>query len=109
MSPTTCWYPLPQLNTTLADFTSLTPATVSTVANDIKLEVETDFGIRPSDDGPQENENQDPLAIDGDVNQSVNNNVSSEKEAITAVKSLMGTEKEEVAAITDLLSTDGKS
>ena len=90
-----------QLNTTFADFTNLTPATVSPVAKDIKLEVETDFGIRPSDDGPQENENQDPLAID--------NNVSSEKEAITAVKSLMRTEKEAVAAITDLLSTHGNA
>ena len=100
---------LGQLNTTFADFTNLTPATVSPVANDIKLEVETDFGIRPSDDGPQENENQDPLAIDGYVNQTVNNNVSNEKEAITAVKSLMRTEKEAVAAITDLLSTHGNA
>ena len=99
---------LEQLNTTFADFTNLTPATISPVANDIKLEVETDFGIRPSDDGPQENENQDPLAIDSDVNPNVNN-VSSEKEAITAIKSLMRTEKEAVAAITDLLSTHGNA
>ena len=100
---------LGQLNTTYAEFTNLTPATDSPVANDIKLEVETDFGIRPSDDGPQENENQDPLAIDGDVNPTVNNNVSNEKEAITAVNSLMRTEKEAVDAITDLLSTHGNA
>ena len=98
---------LGQLNTTFADFTNLTPASVSPVANDIKLEVETDFGIRPSDDGPQENENQDPLAIDGDP--TVKNNVSNEKEAITAVKSLMRTEKEALAATTDLLSTHGNA
>ena len=45
------------------------------------------------------------MAIEGDVNPTVNNNVSNEKEAITAVNSLMRTEKEAV----DLLSTHGNA
>ena len=96
--------PLGKLSSIFPDFTNLTPVAASSTA--LKHETETDFGIRPSEDGPQENgsEIQDPLSIDSDIKTAVNDLLSIDKEAISAVEDLLGIDKEVVSAVEDLLS-----
>ena len=100
--------PLGKLNSIFPDFTNLTPVTASSVG--LKVETKTDFGIRPSDDGPHENgsEIRDPLSIDNDIKTAVNDLLSINKEAISAVEDLLGIDKEVASAVEDLLSIDPK-
>ena len=109
--------PLGNLNSIFPDFTNLAPVSASSNA----LKVETDFGIRPSDDGAQEcglgSESQDPLSIDddtntlsidNDINTAVNDLLSINKEAIAAVEDLLGIDKEAVSAVEGILSMETK-
>ena len=100
--------PLGKLNSIFPDFTNITPVTASSVG--LKVETKTDFGIRPSDDGPHENgsEIRDPLSIDNDIKTAVNDLLSINKEAISAVEDLLGIDKEVASAVEDLLSIDPK-